>query len=74
MTNLEFTKELGRALGRPAIMPVPAWALRIALGEMADETLLASARARPGRLLDAGFDFTHATITAAFDDLLRTSC
>ncbi|HUG13043.1 MAG TPA: TIGR01777 family oxidoreductase [Opitutaceae bacterium] len=70
VTNLEFTKELGRALGRPAIVPVPAWALRLALGEMADETLLASARARPARLLEAGFAFRHETIAAAFADLL----
>jgi uncharacterized protein (TIGR01777 family) len=73
VTNLVFTKELGRALGRPAIVPVPAWALRLALGEMADETLLASARAKPGRLREAGFEFRHETIGAAFDELLRTS-
>jgi uncharacterized protein (TIGR01777 family) len=71
VTNREFTKVLGRALGRPAIAPVPVWALRLALGEMADETLLASARAKPGRLLDAGFEFRHETIDAAFDAVLR---
>ena len=72
VTNSEFARELGRALHRPAFVPVPAWALRLALGEMADETLLASARARPGRLLDAGFEFRHEKIDAAFDALLRT--
>src|SRR3990172_1878782 len=49
-TNPELTKTLGRVLGRPTLMPVPAFALRLALGEMAD-TLLASTRLRPERLL-----------------------
>ncbi len=51
MTNAVFTKTLGRVLGRPTVAPVPAFALRLALGEMADATLLASTRVRPERLL-----------------------
>jgi uncharacterized protein (TIGR01777 family) len=44
VTNLEFTKALGGVLGRPTIFPMPAFAARLALGEMADELLLSSAR------------------------------
>jgi len=71
VTNAEFTRAFARALGRPAFMPVPAWALRLALGEMADETILASARARPRLLQDAGFEFRHASIDSALDEVLQ---
>lgn len=69
-TNAELTRELARALRRPAIMPVPAWVLRLALGRMADETLLASARARPRVLQETGFGFRHSSIGAAVDAAL----
>lgn len=70
-TNAEFTRELARSLRRPAFLPAPAWALRLAFGQMADETLLASARARPRVLEDAGFEFRHTTIGPAIDAALR---
>jgi uncharacterized protein len=73
VTNAEFTRELGRALRRPAILPAPAFALRLAVGEMADEALLASTRAVPKRLPAAGFAFTHPTIAEAFRDAVRPS-
>lgn len=60
--NRDFTSALGRALHRPTILPVPAAALRLAFGQMADETLLASVRVLPRRLADAGFAFRHTTI------------
>lgn len=63
--NAEFTRALARQLGRPAVLPVPAFALRLALGQMADEALLASARAVPGRLTAAGFRFTHPSLEEA---------
>lgn len=66
VTNTTFTRQLGRAVHRPAILPAPAFALRLAFGEMADEALLASTRAVPVRLLDAGFVFEHPNITQAF--------
>lgn len=66
VTNADFTRELGRAVHRPAIMTAPAFALRLAVGEMADEALLSSTRAVPKRLLDAGFIFAHPTIDQAF--------
>jgi len=69
VTNREFTKTLGRILRRPTIATVPAFAARLALGEMADELLLASARVIPQRLLNAGFEFDHPTLEAA----LRTA-
>lgn len=57
VTNREFTQALSRKLRRPAVFPAPAWALRLAFGDMADEALLASCRARPQRLLQSGFKF-----------------
>jgi uncharacterized protein (TIGR01777 family) len=66
VTNAEFTRLLGEAVHRPAILPAPAFALRLAFGEMADEALLASTRAIPKRLLDAGYVFQHANLPGAF--------
>jgi uncharacterized protein len=65
VTNVDFTRELARAVHRPAVVPVPAFALRLAFGEMADEALLASQRVRPKRLLDAGFAFRRGTLAEA---------
>lgn len=62
VTNAEFTKALGRALHRPTIFPMPAFAARLAFGEMADALLLASTRVVPTRLLQEGFTFQHDTI------------
>ena len=65
VTNAEFTRALAKAVHRPAILPAPAFALRLALGEMADEALLASARAVPAKLTEAGFRFACPTIEEA---------
>jgi len=65
-TNAEFTRELGRALHRPAVLPAPAFALRLAFGEMADAALLASTRVLPKRLEEMGFRFEDATLGEAF--------
>jgi len=70
ITNGQFTRALAHAVHRPAILPAPAFALRIALGEMADEALLSSARVYPSRLTSAGFKFTHPTIAQALDAAL----
>ncbi len=64
-TNAEFTRALARQLHRRAILPAPTFALRLALGEMADEALLASARAFPSKLLAAGFQFAQPSIAQA---------
>jgi uncharacterized protein (TIGR01777 family) len=63
--NTEFTSALARQVHRPAVLPVPAFALRLALGQMADEALLASARVVPAKLLAAGFEFAHPTVDKA---------
>jgi uncharacterized protein len=64
VTEAELTKELGRALHRPAVLRVPAPVLRVVLGELSGE-LLGSQRVLPRRLLDAGFAFRHADIASA---------
>lgn len=71
LTNAEFTKALGHALGRPTIFAVPAFAARLAFGETADELLLASARVEPARLKEAGFEFKHPEIEEALRSVLK---
>lgn len=73
MTNAEFTRTLGRVLGRPAVLPAPAWALRLAIGEMADEAVLASERAVPRKLHESGFVFSDSQLEAAFGTVLGRS-
>lgn len=70
MTNVEFTRILARVLSRPALVPVPAFAARLAFGEMADALLLASARVMPKRLLESGFRFHYPELEAALRHLL----
>ncbi|HWA93906.1 MAG TPA: TIGR01777 family oxidoreductase [Terracidiphilus sp.] len=65
VTNAEFTRLLAKKLHRPALLPVPAFALRFAFGTMADEALLASQKAVPSKLLAAGFRFRHARLQDA---------
>ena len=57
---------LGKALDRPAWMPIPEAALKVALGEMAQELMLTGQNVLPKRLLEAGFQFEHPTLDAAF--------
>lgn len=71
VTNLQFTKELGRLLSRPSIVRTPSFMLRTALGrEMADELLLASQKVMPTKLLEHGFQFRFPTLTGALKELL----
>jgi len=63
--NEEFTATLARVLGRPALLPVPAVALGLAFGEMADATILASQRVVPKTLAGAGFTFRHPRLDEA---------
>ncbi|MDA1055223.1 MAG: TIGR01777 family oxidoreductase [Planctomycetota bacterium] len=70
VTNLEFTKTLGRVLRRPTIIPMPAFAAKLALGEMADELLLASSRVDAKKLLQSGYEFRQPTLEAALRHLL----
>ncbi|MCC3779489.1 TIGR01777 family oxidoreductase [Streptomyces sp. UNOB3_S3] len=71
-TNREVTEAVGRALKRPALLPAPAPALRLALGEMATE-VLASCRALPTRLLDSGFRFACPDVESAVRAALTDS-
>jgi uncharacterized protein (TIGR01777 family) len=70
-TNEEFTRTLARILHRPAVLAVPAWALRLAAGEMAGELLLASQRVMPKRLLEAGFNCEDSELEPALRKLLN---
>jgi hypothetical protein len=70
VTNLEFTKTLGRVLRRPTIVPAPAFGLRLAFGEMADALLLSSTRVTPQRLQAAGYRFRQPELEGALRHLL----
>jgi uncharacterized protein (TIGR01777 family) len=70
VTNEEFTKALGRVLGRPTFLPIPAFAARLAFGEMADALLLSGARVEPARLKEAGYEFKNPEIEDALRQLL----
>jgi uncharacterized protein (TIGR01777 family) len=69
--NREFTKILGDVLSRPTILPVPAFAAHLVLGEMADELLLSSARMKVDKLLDSGFTFIHPELESALRHALQ---
>src|SRR5262249_45949595 len=71
VTNYEFTKTLGRVLQRPTLFPMPAFAARLAFGEMADQLLLASTRVEPKRLLDSGFRFRFPELDAALTHAIQ---
>jgi uncharacterized protein len=68
--NAEFTRTLAEVLGRPAFMRVPAFAVRLLLGEMADELLFASARVLPAKLRDTGYRFRHPLLAEALRHVL----
>jgi uncharacterized protein (TIGR01777 family) len=70
VTNEQLTKALGRALNRPTVLPVPAFAARTVFGQMGQEMLLEGQRVLPARLLEAGFAFEAATIDAALERAL----
>jgi len=68
--NADFTRALGRALKRPAVLPMPGFALRTLVGEMADELLLQGQQVRPERMLAAGFTFQYPKLEDALAALL----
>src|SRR5580658_5282812 len=71
--NAEFTKALASTMHRPALFPAPAFALRLALGEMADALLLSSQRVLPQRLQKLGYNFQHPDLAAALKTILNQS-
>lgn len=70
--NREFAAALGRALRRPSWLPAPGFALRFALGEMAQPLLLASTRMVPAAALSSGYRFVHPEVGPALEALLRS--
>jgi uncharacterized protein (TIGR01777 family) len=72
VTNQEFTKTLGKVLGRPTAIPLPAFAARLMFGEMADELLLASARVQPAKLQASGYQFRYPELEDALRHVLAS--
>ncbi len=72
VTNGEFSRALGRALGRPAVLPVPGVAVKLLYGEMA-EIVTTGQRAVPARLRQLGYEFRHPEVEEALRDVLRDS-
>jgi NAD dependent epimerase/dehydratase family enzyme len=70
LRNAEYTSILGRVLGRPTLFPLPAPVARVALGEVADELLLASARVEPAKLEETGYSFRYPELEGALRHLL----
>ena len=73
VTNREFARVLGRVLGRPAFVPTPAFALRLAFGELADALILGGQRVMPARAQALGYEFKHRTLEDALRDIYQAS-
>jgi hypothetical protein len=69
LQNTQFTRMLANALHRPALFPAPAFALRLALGEMADALLLASQRVMPEKLERSGYKFVRPDLAKALAEM-----
>ncbi len=69
--NKEFTGVLGKVLGRPTIIPVPAFGIKLLFGEMGETLLLQGARVLPERLQEAGFEFKFTNLEAALKHILE---
>ena len=72
VTNAEFTKTLGSVLSRPAILPVPAFAVKLAFGEMGETVLLGSQRVEPTQLVMSGYPFRFSTLRASLENILKS--
>ena len=70
VTNADFTKTLGHVLHRPTLIPVPEFALKIALGEMAHETVLASQNVLPRRAEELGYSFQFKDLEGALKNIM----
>lgn len=71
VTNAEFTAILAQCLNRPAVFPVPSWAIRLLLGEMGQELLLWGANVCPQRLMASGYPFRYPDLKTALHSILR---
>ena len=70
VTNEEFTRILGKVLHRPAVLPLPAFIVRLAFGEMGEELLLSSTRVYPGKLQSSGYVFRYPALEPCLRALL----
>lgn len=70
VTNKQYTRTLGALLKRPAVLPLPKFAARLAFGQLADEALYASQRVKPGVLTESGYTFTHPELRGALQTAL----
>jgi uncharacterized protein (TIGR01777 family) len=73
VTNSEFARTLGQVLHRPAVLPAPAFALRLLLGEMADALVLGGQRVLPAAALARGFAFRYAELRPALEQIFRST-
>lgn len=69
VSNRQFARALGKALGRPSFLPTPAFGIRAAMGQMGDELIVKGQHVYPAKLLDAGFTFVHPELEAYFFDV-----
>lgn len=72
VTNTEFTKILGSVLSRPAILPMPAFAVKLLFGEMGETVLLGSQRVEPAQLVMSGYPFRFSSLRASLENILKT--
>jgi hypothetical protein len=71
VTNAVFARTLGSVMRRPALIPAPSFAMRLALGEMADALLLGGQRVLPAKAQRLGFEFRYGTLDAALRDIYK---
>jgi uncharacterized protein (TIGR01777 family) len=71
VTNAEFASTLASALARPAVLPMPAFAARLAFGEMGEELLLGSQKVEPHKLISSGYPFRFRDLKASLESLLK---
>jgi len=71
VTNAEFTKTLAAVLKRPALFPMPSFAVRLVFGEMGDELFLASQRVEPAKLAASGYQFQHPELRRTLEEILK---
>jgi NAD dependent epimerase/dehydratase family enzyme len=73
VTNAEFARTIGRVLRRPSFVPTPAFAVRFALGELADALILGGQRVVPTRATALGYEFKHPTLELALREIYGRS-
>ena len=72
VTNAEFTKTLASVLSRPAIFPMPSFAVKLAFGEMGEALLLGSQRVEPAQLVASGYPFRFKDLAASLSSILKS--